>query len=291
MGSRCLLGRYGGCDVRVDDARVSSEHASVHWTGRGWELRDLGSRNGTFVGGRKLAAGERVLLAEGTSFTLGSTSPSLELTLVDGRGPAASARHVESGRARAASGGLLLLPDDESPKLSLIALPSGAWSLETADAVREAKDREIIVVGGEAWQLDLPASAFETEEEQRGAPGLTRLALRFAVSQDEEHVEVTVLEGARAMSLPPRAFHYLLLTLARARMSDERASPAERGWVDREELCRMLATDEYKLNVDVCRARKQMESIVPGGAARIIERRAGSGKLRLGVEAVEIKRL
>lgn len=291
MGSRCLLGRHGGCDVRVDDARVSSEHASIHWTGRGWELRDLGSRNGTFVGGRRLAAGERVLLAEGTSFTLGSTSPSLELTLADGRGPTASARHVESGRTRTASGGLLLLGDDESPKVSLVALAGGAWSLEAADAVREAKDREIIVVGSEAWQLDLPASTLATEEEPRGAPGVTRFELRFAVSQDEEYVKVTVIDGARAISLPPRAFHYLLLTLARARMSDEGASPAERGWVDREELCRMLATDEYKLNVDVCRARKQLESSVASGGARIIERRAGSGKLRLGVDAVEIKRL
>jgi pSer/pThr/pTyr-binding forkhead associated (FHA) protein len=63
LRSRCLLGRSPTCDVRLEDARISGEHARVSWTGHAWELRDLGSRNGTFVLGRKVPAGGRVALA------------------------------------------------------------------------------------------------------------------------------------------------------------------------------------------------------------------------------------
>ena len=54
--ARCLIGRHPGCDLRLDDPRVSSEHSSVHWTGERWEIRDLGSRNGTTVDGNRLPA-------------------------------------------------------------------------------------------------------------------------------------------------------------------------------------------------------------------------------------------
>jgi len=287
LGSRCLFGRQARCDVRLSDARVSSEHASLCFTGGGWELRDLGSRNGTFLGDRRLAPGERVLMAEGTSFALGG--PSQRFDFIDGRPPTASARHVATGHKRVAKDGFLLLPDDHAPKASLLMHESGPWHLETADAVRDVKDGEIVIVDGDAWQLDLPQGGSETEHAgDEAAASIANVTLRFAVSQDEEHVDVVVLDGARAIQLPPRAYHYLLLTLARVRAADAAASPGERGWVDREELCRMLGTDEYKLNVDVCRARKQLEAAGIRGAARVIERRAGSGKLRLGIERAQI---
>jgi pSer/pThr/pTyr-binding forkhead associated (FHA) protein len=38
-------------DLVLDDPRVSAQHARLVWTGRGWSLHDLGSKNGTFVGG------------------------------------------------------------------------------------------------------------------------------------------------------------------------------------------------------------------------------------------------
>jgi hypothetical protein len=83
----------------------------------------------------------------------------------------------------------------------------------------------------------------------------------------------------------------MLLTLARARMATAGASPVDQGWLEREELCRMLRCDENKLNVEVCRARKQFTAMGVLGAANIIERRTGTGRLRLGVALVEVQRL
>jgi pSer/pThr/pTyr-binding forkhead associated (FHA) protein len=51
-GATRLVGRDpSGNDVVLDDPRVSARHARIEWTGRGWALHDLGSKNGTFVTG------------------------------------------------------------------------------------------------------------------------------------------------------------------------------------------------------------------------------------------------
>src|SRR5690606_25654699 len=121
------------CDVRVDERRVSAEHASLHWTGGRWELRDLGSRNGTWLGGQRLSPGERVPLVEGIVFSLGGAGATF--VLCDGSPPGAAARHHASGARRAASGGLLLLPDEELPLVSVFEDGEGNWVTETGDDV------------------------------------------------------------------------------------------------------------------------------------------------------------
>jgi hypothetical protein len=82
-----------------------------------------------------------------------------------------------------------------------------------------------------------------------------------------------------------------LVTLARARLAEATEPPVERGWLEREELCRMLAIDELRLNVEVCRARKQFSALGIQGAATIVDRRMGSGRIRLGVERVDVRRM
>jgi len=39
-------------DFVLDDPRVSARHARFEWTGSGWTLNDLGSKNGTFLAGQ-----------------------------------------------------------------------------------------------------------------------------------------------------------------------------------------------------------------------------------------------
>jgi pSer/pThr/pTyr-binding forkhead associated (FHA) protein len=46
-----LIGRTAPSNLCLQDPKVSSAHARLRWTGAGWELRDLGSTNGTFVDG------------------------------------------------------------------------------------------------------------------------------------------------------------------------------------------------------------------------------------------------
>jgi pSer/pThr/pTyr-binding forkhead associated (FHA) protein len=51
---RLRVGRLSTCEVVLDDGSVSRVHAEVVGTRRGWVLRDLGSRNGTFLNGARV---------------------------------------------------------------------------------------------------------------------------------------------------------------------------------------------------------------------------------------------
>ena len=49
------LGRGEDCDIRFSDPRVSTDHAEVYWEDEKWWLKDLGSRNGTFLDGVRVS--------------------------------------------------------------------------------------------------------------------------------------------------------------------------------------------------------------------------------------------
>ncbi len=51
IGARCRIGRSHDGDLEVLASSVSREHAELVRTEAGWTVRDLGSRNGTFVDG------------------------------------------------------------------------------------------------------------------------------------------------------------------------------------------------------------------------------------------------
>jgi hypothetical protein len=52
---RTIVGRSRACGCIVSDPTVSRAHAAVSYVDGSWSLRDLGSTNGTFVNGRRIA--------------------------------------------------------------------------------------------------------------------------------------------------------------------------------------------------------------------------------------------
>jgi S1-C subfamily serine protease len=77
------LGRHPLSDVRFDaeqDLDVSTRHAAVLKSGEGWVLRDLGSTNGTYLNGERLA-GDRPL-ADGDVIRLGVHGPEASFHLI-----------------------------------------------------------------------------------------------------------------------------------------------------------------------------------------------------------------
>lgn len=47
-----LIGRGQNSDIQINLDTISSEHARIHLTSRGWALSDLNSHNGTKLNGR-----------------------------------------------------------------------------------------------------------------------------------------------------------------------------------------------------------------------------------------------
>jgi hypothetical protein len=77
-----VLGRSSSCDLAIDDATVSRQHARVGLGPTPW-VEDLGSRLGTWVRGQRLAPGERRALDPGEPIRLGEA-----VVLVHRGGPA-----------------------------------------------------------------------------------------------------------------------------------------------------------------------------------------------------------
>jgi hypothetical protein len=109
------------------------------------------------------------------------------------------------------------------------------------------------------------------------------------VSSDEEHVEVALSRGPTSARLAPRSHHYMLLTLARIRVAQVNRSSAERGWVHRDDLARMLRVDPRTVNVQVHRARQDLGRQEVDGAAHLLEVRGRTGQIRLGTDLITIR--
>jgi hypothetical protein len=287
LAARCLVGRGPSSSLVLDDRFVSEEHAKLLWNGQSWQVRDLGSRNGTFVDGRRLDPGELAPLKKGSVVAFGDEE---RWTLVDPSAPVALAIAVDTGEIRSATSGILVLPDDEHPELTVHLDPLGTgWRvLESEGETALIGDRATVSAGGRSWRLELPGAAEATPVVQMPMK-LDNVTLRLGVTPDEETVEVEVVLRGEATKLEPRGFGYLLVVLARARRQDEQLPPAERGWRKVTDLSRMLKLDPNSLNVAIHRARLQLAAIGLEDATGIVDVRRG--ERRIGTERFEVLRL
>lgn len=88
-GETLEIGRDPVCGLVVEDPRVSKRHARLRWTGAGWALEDLGSKNGTTLNAEPASGAE---LRDGDSLSLGGLPARFE------RLTAAQAATLESER-------------------------------------------------------------------------------------------------------------------------------------------------------------------------------------------------
>lgn len=65
------IGKGARSDVVIDDDSVSSEHAMLEYDRDGWRITDLGSANGTYVEGERLAPDVPTPLSYGSTVRFG----------------------------------------------------------------------------------------------------------------------------------------------------------------------------------------------------------------------------
>ncbi len=283
--SRIRIGRASDAHLSLDTACVSLEHALVRWGDGAWEVRDLGSRNGTFVNGRGIVAGETVEIDVGTRLAFGEIEEAWDVVEADA--PTVYAER-DDGEAAAGKDGLLVLPSVERPELSIYEGAAG-WCIEGDDGDAEAiEDGDTVVAGGERWTVHLP-EVMEGTPAFQASPTIDTINVRFAVSQDEERVQVDIVHRGRVTALEPAWHGYVLLTLARVRAEEQDRPVEERGWVKRDRLSKMLRMDSNGLNVAIHKAREQLLSAGVLGGAGIVEVKRGAR--RFGIDRFEISRM
>ncbi|NUP14091.1 MAG: FHA domain-containing protein [Polyangiaceae bacterium] len=290
------VGRDPQNELLLDAGSISQFHAVIRWSSPGeWELRDLGSINGTRVDGVLVPSAERRILREGECVEFGhGTEPFI---VADVSRPLPEARDILSGERIFGSPHMLTLGGPEGTIIDVLEEQRGSWVLEAGDMVTAIRSGQVIAVGNRHYRLSLPLPAPETEETrvttERVLPvdplGDARLA--FFVSSDHESVTMRIDWADRRWE-SQKAYNRALLALAQVRLRDQevaRLLPQEQGWIYGDELCTLADYDGVgRLNVEIHRARTELaKNGVPNGPA-IVQRRRGTGQLRIGTNRIRI---
>jgi FHA domain-containing protein len=275
-------------DTHLPHPDVSMMHAVVRWREGRWSIVDHG-RNGTFLNEQPLPKGRWMPLNIGQTLRFGTEAPST-LRVEDVSAPVASLVAEERGVTPIELRPNNLLPNQDAPEVCIYRSEGGHWVLESEGESLPLADGDGVSVAGQAYRLLVNENVDETTgPTQRSARALK---LCFRVSDDEEHVSLSVLGWTNVVELGERIHHYCLLTLARRRVADAGAGVelTEQGWIRNAELSRLLKVEPLHLNLQIFRARHQLMSALPEVVelANIVERRRGS--LRLGELAFEIMR-
>jgi hypothetical protein len=288
-----IIGRAPGCSLRIDERYISAQHAALRWSpNRGWELKDLGSLNGTFLDGVRVHPGGEVLVKKGSRLGFGKLNNQWEI--VDDAAPKVMVVPLDGGAPLVVTGALLVLPTEDRPECTLYR-SEGSWYIERAHEVTSSiGNMEIFDVDGRRFRFCYPEqrlpTALATTPKQKD---IRDLRVIFSVSQDEEHVELRALYRDQAIALGSRAFNYLLLTLARHRLRDieDGVSDGDAGWICYEDYANDPSMAPAQLALDVYRIRRLFERAGIEGAAEIIQRRPRIRQLRIGTAHVQIARI
>jgi hypothetical protein len=286
LPAHSVAGRAPNCVIRLDDVKASNTHAALRWTGEHWEVRDLGSLNHTFVDDTRAQPGENAVLAVGAALRFGGDTEIWALE--DASGPVVVANLLTTDVVRAATDGVLPLPDEEKALVLVVRDGTGQWFVEAQEQERRpAKDAEIIVVAGQTWQLTVPPfSPIQGTYTEPATPHVASFTLRFHESVDGEHVSVDLLDEGKVRPLGERTCFDMLLHLARERRKDaeENQLPeADQGWLYVSDLIDDLKVTEQHLNVMIFRVRAVFAESSPAGAEGVVERRRR--QIRIGMES------
>jgi pSer/pThr/pTyr-binding forkhead associated (FHA) protein len=125
-GTDCIIGRHEGCKIRIASEDVSKQHCRLKHKPDGLYLKDLGSRNGTFLNDQQIT--EEVKIKPGDLLRIGP------MTFLVAQGKAAPAK-AQAGSSAAKAAGRSSTDDD------MIA----AWLSEGGDLEKSGHDTTEVI--------------------------------------------------------------------------------------------------------------------------------------------------
>ncbi len=286
------FGRDPRCSTILCSSAVSRFHARFSWNGSEWTIRDLGSRNGTFVVGRMLSKGEWQPVKAGDHIIFGDIDE--EYMLIDDDEPRSFLITCDknNNEMRIPLTDLLPLPSVDNPLCTVFRGKYNDFFLENENGdIVHLEHGKTFTIKSINYHVIL-SFRWEESPETNCIEGLSEPAtiyLDIAVSPDEESAEIVLHKGEEQYVLQPKVHFYLLAYLARFRDSQtqqlmhiqQNNSNSENGWVDCNSICKDLMINREHLAQLVFRIRQEFKSCYPQIAEQIIDRHL-RGKMRIG---------
>jgi FHA domain len=284
------------CCLTLNEPYISGVHAELRWTGQAWELKDRGSRNGTFLDGRRIEPGVAYAVEAGARIGFGRLGRDWELT--DDSAPVAMAIPLDGGDPVILDGDFIPLPSSDDPCATIYQTIEGSWVLESpGEPLAPLVHMQTFEAVGRLWRFcrsDMSPSTLAASGLSADLGCQARdTSLFFSVSQDEEYVHLRMTCGNRDFDMGARQHNYLLLTLGRHRLAEatEGLPEASCGWLDQEDLSHDPSMAPPSLNCHVFRIRQQFAKAGVVDAASIVERRPRPWQLRVGTARISIATL
>ena len=285
-----IFGRHSaGSNTVLDNPDASRLHASVLWNGSAWLLQDSSS-NGTFINDKNIIGGVKRKLKLGDTIRFGSIN-ACPWVFNNDDAPKSMLVSIEAELPPIELEGIVVLPNDDLPEITLYQSPNGDWICEHHSGVTRLESGSRVSTSDSDWYF---INADTLDETIKSAQALNNTSipinLQFTVSKNEEHVSLAIIFENKQVDLGERTHHYLLLILARKRMSDYQSGleDNEQGWIDKSLLSLQTGLDENYINIQIYRFRKQVILAIPSARQllQIIERRRG--EIRFALNSVEI---
>lgn len=271
-----VFGRHSSCHTVLDNLKASRRHATIHWDGDSWTIQDVSS-NGSFVNGKLLMRNIEQVLYLNDQIQFASTDNDI-WQLIDTQPANSLLMPLSTGAPLIILEDMAALPDETSPQITLYRNDVGRWICESDAGTSTLEDGNTLSVNDLKWRfIEAIGCAKTLDAAQSHSPAPA--TIYFKVSQDEEHVIMSIKVGEQLFDLGERNHHYLLLLLARQQHQDKTtiSNNEEQGWLPRNQLATMLGTDEQHINMQIYRFRKQVIAAIPQHQmfAHVIEKRRG----------------
>ncbi|MFT5635390.1 MAG: hypothetical protein ACI89T_000827, partial [Cognaticolwellia sp.] len=248
------------------------------------------STNGSFINNIRITKSTMKRLKQGNILNFGDLE-SESWQLIDDSEPTSMLIPLTKNRPSIELNNVFVLPDENAPEVTLYLSPERRWLCESKTGTVELNSGDNIQTSTGDWYFvgNYPTDDTCFVNNFHQEQPLT-VSAEFKVSQNEEHVCLSLTIEDKIIDLGIKSHHYLVLMLARKWQEDntDKIQNNEKGWLDKSLLCRELIMTEQYMNIQIYRFRKQIASLMSDAMIlpQPIERRLG--ELRITFDDVNI---
>ena len=155
-----IVGRARTSALCIDQRYVSAQHAILRFSAERWALRDLGSRNGTYLNSERLKPGEELTLRVGHRIAFGKLEHVWEV--LDVEAPVAMAVPLDGGEPLPIEGEFLALPSHVDRRFSIFRDRNGFWMLAQPTGLSLISNLQTFEIDGRPFRFSCPDNGRKT---------------------------------------------------------------------------------------------------------------------------------